>query len=52
MNTLTEAQAHFAQNMADVNATKAVEDAIDGAAEATFARMEAEKKFANSQRAL
>ena len=52
MNTLTEAQAHFAQNMADVNATKAVEDAIDGAAEATFARMEAEKAFANSQRAL
>ena len=52
LNTLVKAQAQFEKNMADVNAAKAVEDAIDGLQEASFARMEAEKTFANSQRAL
>ncbi len=52
MNTLVKAQARFDQNMADVNAAKAVEDAIDGLQGATFARLVAEKTYANSQRAL
>ena len=52
MSNLNATQAHFDQNQAEKNAAKAVEDAIDGLVEASFARMEAEKTCANSQRAL